>query len=315
MKMNKRLLLIITAVVLLCGCGTKKAENQVYVEHLSPDDTTIVSVPYNLPTASAETQIADLLTQLHTEDEDGNYKKTIPSDVEVTDYELVENTLRLSFDSDYYQMTPAKEVLVRAAIVRTMLQVEGVDNVQFFVDGASLLDAAKGVVGVMTGDTFLENIGDQVASLEEINLRLYFASADGNAILPEDRHVYYNSNESIEQLVVENLLLGPNSQEAQTVLSPDTRILSVTTTNGICYVNLSDAFMNQNFSIAEPVIIYSIVDSLTELDSVQKVQFYLNGKPQGLYRDNIDIKSPLERNEELIILPEEEEEISTSDQE
>ena len=53
--------------------------------------------------------------------------------------------------------------------------------------------------------------------------------------------------------------------------------------DGACLVNLDEGFLNQNFEIKEDVIIYSIVDSLTELDTINTVQIAVNGKTCLLY--------------------------------
>lgn len=166
------------------------------------------------------------------------------------------------------------------------------------------MDSSSTVVGLMNENTFLENVGDEIATLEESRFILYFSSADGQAIVSEQRKVYYDSNTSKEQMVVENLLLGPDGADAKSALPQGTRLIDVTTNAGVCYVNLSADFLNQNYDILETVTIYSIVDSLTELDSVQKVQIYINGETKNVYRDAVDISAPLERDMSYIATPE-----------
>jgi len=307
--MKKKLsFLILFAVLLVClaACGEndKKDNDGTFIEFISSDETKTVSVPYEFVSGSPEQQISDLLLKLHTEQNDSEYKRTLPADVEVTAWELRDGTLYLSFDSDYYSMSRTREILVRAAVVRTLVQVEGVENVQFLVAGSTLLDASSTVVGPMNENTFLENAGDEIASLEEKRLILYFSSADGQALVSEQRKIYYDSNTSIEQMVVENLLLGPDSADAKTAFPQGTRVIDVTTNAGICYVNLSSDFLNQNYDILETVTIYSIVDSLTELDSVQKVQIYINGETKNVYRDAVDISGPIDRDMRYIATPE-----------
>ena len=311
MKKHKIIMLAFVLALSVCTVGCKKTDskndNQTYIEFISADETSTVKVPYQFVSGSPEQQIADLLLKLHTEQTGADYKRTLPADVEIVNWELKDNICYIAFDSDYYSMSRTREVLVRAAIVRTLVQVEGVDSVQFTVGGGTLLDSSSNVVGLMSANTFLENIGDEIATLEEKRLTLYFASADGQVLVPETRKVYYDSNTSLERIVVDNLLLGPDDADSRSVMPQGTRVIDVTTNAGVCYVNLSVEFLNQNYDLSEQVIVYSIVDSLTELDSVQKVQIYVNGETKTVYRDSVNISSPVERNNTYFATPEEEE--------
>jgi len=52
--------------------------------------------------------------------------------------------------------------------------------------------------------------------------------------------------------------------------------------------------------VTENVTIYSIVNSLTELDSVKQVQLLVNGETTHLSNIDVDLSSPLSRNQEII---------------
>ena len=56
----------------------------------------------------------------------------------------------------------------------------------------------------------------------------------------------------------------------------------------------------QNYDIAEPVVIYSIVDSLTELPSVNTVQISVNGETNMTYREDYSLSKQYERNLDLV---------------
>ena len=70
---------------------------------------------------------------------------------------------------------------------------------------------------------------------------------------------------------------------------------------GACLVNLDDGFLTQNFEIKEDVIIYSIVDSLTELDTINTVQIAVNGKTDITYRDKMSLGEYYKKNLDLVI--------------
>ena len=64
----------------------------------------------------------------------------------------------------------------------------------------------------------------------------------------------------------------------------------------MCYVSLDDNFMKQNYNIEEAVVIYSIVNSLSEISTINKVQISVNGDTSGVYRAEFPFDTLYERN-------------------
>ena len=87
-------------------------------------------------------------------------------------------------------------------------------------------------------------------------------------------------------------------------LNPETKVLSVTINDGICYVNLNETFLTQLNNASAEVVIYSVVNSLIELPSVNKVQISVNGKTDVLYRETVNLSTVFERNLDLVVNPE-----------
>ena len=100
---------------------------------------------------------------------------------------------------------------------------------------------------------------------------------------------------------MERLLDGPKSSNARSAIPDTTQLVSVSVMNGACLVNLDDGFLTQNFEIKEDVIIYSIVDSLTELDTINTVQIAVNGKTDITYRDKMSLGEYYKKNLDLVI--------------
>ena len=57
--------------------------------------------------------------------------------------------------------------------------------------------------------------------------------------------------------------------------------------------------MDKRKGITSEVAIYSIVNSLTELSTVYRVQFLINGSTRKYYQD-LDFSSTFERNLEIV---------------
>ena len=107
----------------------------------------------------------------------------------------------------------------------------------------------------------------------------------------------------MERLVVDELLKGPGTDVADVAyptINPNTKVVSVSVRDGICYVNLDDTFLTQIYNVSSEVTIYSIVNSLAELTGVNKVQISVNGESDIMYRENISLSTVFERNLDLV---------------
>ena len=93
----------------------------------------------------------------------------------------------------------------------------------------------------------------------------------------------------MEKLIMEQLLDGPKTKDAKSAIPEGTKLVSVSVVDGVCYVSLDEAFKNQDYKVNEAIVIYSIVDSLSELSTISKVQISVNGDTSGAYRDNFPL--------------------------
>ena len=302
--MKKRwlsLLLVFSVLLSLTGCsfgGKEEGEYQVY--YLNMDMTKVVPEEYDCEGTDCDALIVELLDKLASAPESSKLRQTIPTNVEVEWYQLINSRLYISFTEKYKELTPTEEVLIRAAIVRTVLQIPGVALVEFQVKGEPLMTHDGTLVGSMTNDSFVENPGEQINSSVETTLTLYFSSLDGKELVKETRDVHYSTNISMEKLVLEQLIEGPKKSGATATVPSGTKLISVSTVEGVCYVNLSDGFKNQNTIIAEEVLLYSIVNSLTELPGIAKVQLSVNGDTKGTVRYAYQLSKMYERNFDML---------------
>ena len=171
---------------------------------------------------------------------------------------------------------------------------------EFQVKGEPLMTHDGTLVGSMTNDSFVENPGKQINSSVVTSIILYFSNSDGTELMKETREVHYSTNISMEKLVLEQLIEGPKKSGAIATVPSGTKLISVSTVDGICYVNFSDTFKNQGAVITEEILLYSIVNSLTELPGVAKVQISINGDTKGFVKYSYDLSKMYERNFDLL---------------
>ena len=266
-------LLAFLCILLLAGCSNGKETSKYNIEYLNKDKTGIAEMPYDASATTTDALIEEFFAALSSDPDNVEYRKPIPNDVEITKYSLDGALLTIYFDVDYLNMKEVEEVLCRAAVVRTMTQISGIDCVSFYVDEKPLTDVNGKMVGTMYAESFVENPGEQINTIQNTNLTLYFSNQAGDGLVKETRRVHYSSNISLEKLIMEQLLEGPESKNARSAIPSGTKLMSV---------------------------IYSIVDSLSELSSISKVQISVNGDTSGVYRDSFKLADMYDRNLDYI---------------
>lgn len=279
---------------------TSNEEGAVTVYYINREETKNVGVHYVPSETEALDRITELLEELKKQPEAGNLRATIPDNMRINNVVFFEEQVTIDFDPTYKKMSPTTELLFRAAVVRTLTQLDEVKFVQFLVDGEPLLNSSEELVGLMSGDMFFDNADSEISTNENANLILYFANEDGTKLIPVERSVEYNSNVPIEKVVVEQILAGPVGNDSYPTIADDVKILNVSVTDGVCYVNLDSGFLVQAYNVNSDVVVYSLVNSLTNLKHVNKVQILVDGKSDIFYRESIDLSLPLIRNLDLI---------------
>lgn len=295
---------LMMGLVLCTACADRRKvqEGTAYkIYYVNNEETKIVERAYVSDTLDGALLLEELLEQLAQISEKMEYETLLDKEISVAGHTLDNGLLTLDFDESYHYLKGTREILVRASIVRTLTQIPGVERITFTVKGGQLTDAAGAAVGVMAADTFIENAGNEINAYEKVDLRLYFANESGESLVMENRrNVVYNSNISLEKLVVEKLVEGPMAEGAYPTVNPATKIVSVTVKDGTCYVNLSNEFLNQPYNVASDVTIYSITNSLVELSNVNRVQIAVNGETNISYRENMSLNNVFERNLDIL---------------
>lgn len=210
-----------------------------------------------------------------------------------------DNVIYLNFDENYSKMNSTREIMCRGAIAKTLTQVDGIDYIGIYSDGQAIVDVTGSAVPVFNGSDFIDKTSD-VNSYEKIKLKLYFSSKDGEHLKVENRSMFYDINTPMEKLILEELIKGPMNKELIPTISFDTKVLSVTTSNNICYVNFNENFLKGINDQKDYIGIYSIVNSLSELKYIDKVQIIVNGSVNFIYKDSMKLNEPFKRNEEYI---------------
>lgn len=298
------LLLTMLCSVMLAACGKEEQENlniyQVY--YLNNGETKVEMHPHEMSATGELEQLKELLDCLATNPEKLEYKAPFTLGFQIKGVKQEGERLTLDVDEAYLKLPVTTEVLIRAAIVRTLTQLESVNYVAITVEGSQLFDNMGDLVGWMSAEQFIDNDGNEINTYELARVKLYFAGEDGTKLIAAFREKHYSTNTPLERFVVEELIAGPSGQVEGLYpsLNPATKIINVITKDGICYVNLDENFLTVVNNVPTEVSVYSIVNSLVELNNINKVQILINGEvpaafSMSTFERNLDIVTTLEK--------------------
>ncbi len=320
--MKKRIVLLLSALLicLFTGCQSTvepsqknkqvEEDSQYYIYYLNNNESQLVREPYEPNGVTMEEQLAEYIEALkHSIPKNLTYKKALPDYVEIAPEEKIENgQLTLNLDTDYLNLTGALEVLCRAAIVKTVCQVEGIEYVEFVIDGQPLKNSNDAPIGFMKAEDFIDNTGGETKYMQNATVTLYFSDPSGKYLVSKRVSIkQFNGTIPLEELVVSQLIKGPQSiqgikeGEILPVMPEKTVLNKVIAKDGVCYVDFDETFLKGVEGVSNVTTIYSIANSLIEIYSINKVQFSVNGEPIKKFGEGLDLSVPIERNLDIVM--------------
>lgn len=247
--------------------------------------------------------VDDIFLQMKETPKTNNLSSAIPSNVELLDYKLNSDELELNLSKEYNSLSDTEKIFLKSSLVWTYTNnsILDIKEVNVLVNSCAILSS----FGEVTGSMSLENvILSPAISPEKLAIKqaiLYFSDESLSLLIQENKLLQIKQSQTIEYQIVEKLISGPIGSNYIKTVPTNTKIKNIKTEEGICYVDLSAEFLAKNtVSVTDEVVIYSIVNSLVELEEINRVQFLIDGKKVDIYGSNIDISSPLERNENII---------------
>ena len=293
---------LVMGIFILGGCRNSgyADDKGPVIFYLNMEGNSLVREPYDEEELSGEDAVQIMIDYMKENPDSIEYKSVFPEDVEVEAWELKDQKLDLHFSQSYLDMTDSEEVLFRAAMVQSLGQIQGVNSIMFYVEQDPVLDSAGEPIGYMRPDDFIQNTGSAVHSYQKTKLKLYFGNKKGDQLVEEEVNVRYNSNLSIEKVIVEQLIKGPKDADLVPLIPAETKVIGISVKEGICYVNLSEHFLNNTYGADPELVVYSIVNSVVEGGNASRVQISVNGENDVHYMDQVDLGKPLVRDLDLV---------------
>lgn len=138
---------------------------------------------------------------------------------------------------------------------------------------------------------------------------LYFSDKEGMKIIKEERDMEFEEDEntpsgslSVEKkarLTLEELIKGSENGELSTTIPKETKVRSVTLDGDTIVIDLSKEFKDLHVGGSTGILMTMgpIVLTLTEIESIEKVSFKIEGKIEEEFGGHIEFNRPFTRSE------------------
>lgn len=144
--------------------------------------------------------------------------------------------------------------------------------------------------------------GEQAPVTDPIEVTLYFADKDGNSLAPEVRTI--QKTEGMAKAAVGELIAGPSAGiDLLPTIPQGTELLDINIKeDGLCIVDFSADLIGEGAGgvIPDNLMVYSIVNTLSEFPSIDRVQFRIEGQIVETLGENISALAPIAADPGLI---------------
>ena len=281
--------LLILIVLLLTGCGQQDTADELGTEVtlLYPIETDEKAAGEILPAAGTEVRTVytdsagpELLLRLWLS---GPETQGLRAAVSSEDTLILTGTEDGTADVEWNRIDhadPVDDALSEACLVLTLCGADSVDRVTIHLTNRS------GETSTFTRSASDYALSDTGSGIGEINIKLYFADADDRYLLVELRKIAPTDTTLTARAVIEALLAGPEEEEHYPTIPEGTELLGLTVSDGIAAVNLSSAFCENrpDTEAGEWMTVYSLVNSLTQLEDIRCVRLLCEGEVIDYYR-------------------------------
>ena len=295
---------VVVLVVAVCGiwklvtAGRNKAEVDLYF--INTAGTGIVSSKKTVKYRDDNELVYNTLEKLRRGPSSGRLGEVMSRDTEIYSATF-DNRGRLTveFSREFLMDDPSKNVLNTYAVVKTLCSTAFVSEVKVLAEGQPIRDRDGNALDFISASDI--NIQTEEYHSEVRQVALYFADKDESKLVREMRSITITDQQPIEQYIINELIKGTDEKGLKSLLSDNTVLVSVNVEDNICYLNFKSGFLTDNSRDENHnrLVIYSIVNSLTELQTINRVQLYMDGKRVDNF-GAINLKDYLVRNTSVI---------------
>lgn len=191
----------------------------------------------------------------------------------------------------YYDMSLTEKIVMRAGLSRTVFSVGIADRIEFMAPNVDNPASMSLITTSYAEDKLIINQYSQDFYTDEVRVNLYFGNADGTALVRETRTLTMGMTDALPSVIMKVLIAGPEDKSYTSVIPQGTLVKDVFIKDNVCYVDLSAEFQKNHLGgeRKEMLTIYSIVNSLQNVNGVQYVQFLIEGERVEYYKSYVKL--------------------------
>lgn len=202
-------------------------------------------------------------------------RNPFPTGTRLLDWDLTSGLLTLDLSEHFEALNGVDLTLACYCLTLTMCQLEQVDQIALKSDGNPTAGLGRQILS--PEDVIFTGAEEEP---RQISVVFYFPRALGKGLGFETRELTLTEDDDLYAMIAQTLLQGPQDPNLRTLLPDENTLLGVWMDDGVCYINFSGAFLEQ--APEEPaeqnLLLYSVVDTLGNLESVSAVQLLVEGE-------------------------------------
>ncbi len=297
--------------MILTGCQGPEVQETPMVEEVTENELNIflanssndelVELCVEVDKTSINSQITDIVTILSQGSDEEDLYPTIPGDDLIDSLEVNGSGVKINVNRSFEQMNQVEMLLCRVSLIKSLTAIEGIDYVEFYVDGLPMKNGEGIVYGPFYEQDVITVTGDAYGH-EIVDVILYYPDSQGEYLVPIPHQITINNDEDLELKMLQALAIVPEGYDVYVPYPDGTTIKSININNGVAYIDFNEEFKSNHYggSTGELMTIYSIVNTLTERRNISRVQFLIEGVKTVDFKGHVDFSELFEYNIALI---------------
>ena len=299
--MKKTAALLLSILLLLtAGCDSEPAgiTGSFYyrraVTEFGVTDGIVTSEKREIPGPLTDT--GALLDSYFSGPEDNGLISPFPRDSAAVNWEIRDQTLILTMNDSFGALTDVELSIACACICRTFTALLPVTEVQIQLED-SLIGGQKSIVLSEDDIRLYDNGLDQ----SRTEFTVYYTDNQRRYLIADKVSVNLATEDDVVSYLVEALMTPPENSGLYTAIPRHTELLSYSVDDGICTINFSSEFERNSWTgcEAQRLTLLSVVNTLTQLEGIQQVEFASEGSLLISY-ENLAISDPFVFDENAI---------------
>lgn len=297
MKKIYYVLLIFTLILSIVACGKdvnkalKKEEVKLYYGNL--DNSKIQWVTRPIEYSTQMEKYTNTLKSLINGPYSSDMSRNINENTQILSIEKKKDIVYIDLSKEFLKFPgDIGQLTAIMTISNTINQFKEINGVQINIERKELISSKGEPYGILREFNLNEE--------KKVVIQMYFPDENREYLIPYKKEIILKSGDMLGKNLLEEIIKESN-EKGYAVIPKRTKFLSYSEDKGIATIDLSKEFIKNHMrsTTEETMTIYSIVNSLTELENITGVLFLIEGKKTEYFGD-YEFDKPFARDENLI---------------